>query len=90
MTPYNSAASGDVFLIPKISYVIRPCKFVFVGAGGEFILCDEWERQRKFSPSFLKNTEKTFITSFCLPLIIDTVILPINFTDSFYKGVKTE
>ena len=22
--------------------------------------------------------------------IIDTVILPINFTDSFYKGVKTE
>ena len=32
VTPYNSAASRDVFLIPKISYVICPCKFVLQGA----------------------------------------------------------
>ena len=32
VTPYNSAASRDVFLIPKISYIIRHCKFVFQDA----------------------------------------------------------
>ena len=32
VTPYNSAASRDVFLIPKISYIIRHCKFVLQGA----------------------------------------------------------
>ena len=32
VTRYNSAASRDVFLIPKISYIIRHCKFVLQGA----------------------------------------------------------
>ena len=31
VTPYNSAASRAVFLIPKISHVIRHCKFVLPG-----------------------------------------------------------
>ena len=32
VTPYNSGASRDVFLIPKISYIITHCKFVSQGA----------------------------------------------------------
>ena len=31
MTPHNSAASRAVFLIPKISHIIRHCKFVLQG-----------------------------------------------------------
>ena len=59
VTPYNSAASRDVFLIPEISYIIRHCKFVLQGA------CIFLKKKRKTTCSFqigTKNpTKKKFI-----------------------------
>ena len=59
VTPYNSAASRDVFLIPKISYIIRHCKFVLQGA------CIFLKKKRKTTCSFQigakKPTKKKFI-----------------------------
>ena len=61
VTPYNSAASRDVFLIPKISYIIRHCKFVFQGA----CIFLKKKKKRKTTCSFqigTKNpTKKKFI-----------------------------
>ena len=52
VTPYNSAASRDVFLIPKISYIIRHCKFVLQGA------CIFLKKKKTQNDMFFSNWNK--------------------------------
>ena len=48
----GSAASRDVFLIPKISYIIRHCKFVSQGA------CIFLKKQKNWKRQVLSELEK--------------------------------
>ena len=59
MTPHNSAASRAVFLIPKISHIIRHRKFVL--QGGCFFLKKKLKRHVLFKLEQKNPTRKKFI-----------------------------